>query len=698
MNDRPNPDSAQPRHQDDDRDDVDLQVWRKTQGIENTWGASDRLLVCISPSPYSANLLLQGRRIAAGLHAQWCAVNVETPATLRLPPKARTQLMLNLRLAEQLGAETVTLSGEQSAEEILRFARERSITKIVVGKPRTRSFRERFQSSFVDELILRSGTIDIYATTGEPQNAPRADPEPTRRPTARSALEYLAACGVSAAFAAVAFAVFGREHTSDVLMTQLLGVVIVSTRFGFWPSMLNALLSVLFFDFFFIPPYFRFSVEDARHLLTFGAMLLVAGVIAGLTRRVRGQVNVARRSERRTAALHALSQDLFHVQEINTVLRAAGRRIEGVLACRVAAFVPEESGTTRTVYASDGLEPADTEQDVVRWVLAHKREAGCGTSTLAGSRGFYVPLVGAAEDAEVFGVLGLHPKEGNDFDDPEARHLASALARQIVVALERGRLVQEAEQARVKMEAEQFRNALLSSVSHDLRTPLAVMRGAATTLLDDDAALSVSVRRDLTHALVEETERLDRRVRDLLDLSRLESGTVRLRKEWQSVEEMIGAALNQTEFRLTGHPVSADVPSTLLAPCDSVLIQQVLVNLLENAAKYTDEGTQIDVTARALADHVMIEIADRGDGVPAEERSRIFNKFHRAHGDPSHAGVGLGLTICRAIVLAHGGRIWVEDRKGGGAAFRFTLPAQGEPPSSPLPEFDDSVTSKRSAP
>jgi two-component system, OmpR family, sensor histidine kinase KdpD len=678
-----------------ERVDADMQVWRRAQGIETTWGASDRVLVCISPSPYSANLLRVGRRIATGLHAAWCAVNVETPATLRLPAAARAQLSQNLRFAEQLGAETVTLSGERSAEEILQFAHERNITKIVVGKPRSRTLRDRFRPSFVDELILRSGEIDVYVTTGEPERLEKfeAGVIPLRRP--RAVAEYVAACSVAVAATAIAFAIFGREHTSDVLMTQLLGIVIVSTRLGFWPSMLSALLSVLLFDFFFIPPYLRFSVEDARHIITFGAMMLVAGVIAGLTRRVRGQVDVARKSERKTAALHALTQELFQAQDLNTVLSAAGRRIEAVLACQVAAFIPDEAGGAQTVYASDGLDLPERERGVVGWVLAHRREAGLGTTTLQGSRGLYVPLVGAGKETEVFGVLGMYPREGSDFDDPEQRRLATALARQIAVALERGRLRQEAEQARVKIEAEQFRNTLLSSVSHDLRTPLAVMRGAATTLLEDDAALSDSVRRDLTHALVEETERLDRRVRDLLDMSRLESGTVRLRKEWQSVEELIGAALNQTESRLTGRQVTTDVPSMLLVPCDSVLMQQVLVNLLENAAKYTPDATAIEVGARAVEGAVMLEVADRGPGVPREQHSRIFEKFQRAHAEHTAGGVGLGLTICRAVVLAHGGRIWVEDREGGGAAFRFTLPAQGQPTSHPLPEIDDSPAPSR---
>ncbi len=677
-----------------ERVDADMQVWREAQGIEKTWAASDRLLVCISPSPYSANLLRAGRRISAGLHAPWCAVNVETPATLRLSRVARGQMSQNLRLAEQLGAETVTLSGENSADEILRFARERNITKIVVGKPRFRSLRDRFRPSFVDELILHSGDIDLYVTTGEPERADRADAaQPAvRRQSTRDAVGYAAAMATTAAATGVAWLLFGQQHAADVVMTQLLGIVIVATRFGFGPSMTGAVLAVLLYDLFFVPPYYRISVYDSRHVVTFGAMLLVAGVIAGLTRRVKGQVDVARRSERQAAALHALSQDLLHAQDPDSVLRAASLRIEAMLSCQVAAFAADESGNTQTVYASPGLGQLDSELGVVRWVLAHRQEAGMGTTTLAGSRGYYVPLVGGGKAPELFGALGLYPNDNAELGDPEQRRLATALAKQIAIALERGRLMEQAEHARVQIEAEQFRNTLLSSVSHDLRTPLAVIRGAATTLLDDEASLTETVRHDLTHAIVEETERLDRRVRDLLDMTRLESGAVRVRKEWQSAEEIVGAALNQTEARLAGRAISTDVPSTLPVSCDSVLVQQVLVNLLENAAKYTPDGTPIDVAARLLEGEVMFEVADRGPGVPPQERSLIFDKFHRSGSERAKGGVGLGLTICRAIVLAHGGRIWVDERDGGGAAFRFTLPAVGHPTPAPLPEISEATT------
>ena len=539
--------------------------------------------------------------------------------------------------------------------------------------------------------------VQADVTTGELETAERLPSPKPRPPPPERTTGYLVATAVPAAATATAYFLFGRDHLSDVAMTYLACIVGVSTRYGFRPSLAAAVLSVALFNYFFIPPYHTFSVHDTRHVTTFLVMLLVAGVISWLTQRVRAQVEVARRGERKTAALYALSQDLFGAQDPDALLRAAGRRIEEIFESEIAAFVPDDAREVTTSYATPGLSGLETEQGVVRWVLAHHREAGVSTPTLAGSRGFYVPLIAPGKDPEVFGVLGIYARDARRFEDPEQQRLAHALAAQIAMALERGRLAEETERARVQIEAEQFRNTLLSSVSHDLRTPLAVMRGAATTLMDDDAALSESVRRDLTQALVEETERLDRLVRNLLDMTRLESGAARVNKEWHSVEEMIGGALNRTESRLTGRRVSTNVPPTLLVSCDSVLIQQVLINLLENAAKYTPPGAPIEVSASSEDGAVTVGVTDRGPGVPTAEHARIFEKFQRGNAERTKGGVGLGLAICRAIVLAHGGRIWVEDREGGGARFRFTLPLQGRPSAEPLPEIHDTAEPARPA-
>ncbi|HEX7600845.1 MAG TPA: sensor histidine kinase KdpD, partial [Polyangiaceae bacterium] len=525
-----------------ERVDAEMEEWRKAHGIEKTWAATDRLLVCIGASPFSANLLRVGRRMATGLRAQWFAANVETPAALRLGPIDRARISQNLRLAEQLGAETVTLTGDRPAEEILRFARERNVTKIVVGKPRVLRLRDRFGTSFVDELFLGSGDIDIYATAGE---AEKVEPPPNVKPK-RQALEpwgYAAAAGSVALTTAVAFVLFGRENLADVVMTYLLGIVLVSMRFGFRVSVAGAVASVLAFDFFFIPPYLTFSVADFRHIVTFTVMLFVAVVITWLTQRARDQAEVARRSERRTAVLYAMSRELSRTEGLSALTRIAARHVEHVFESRLAVFTIDREGKLSVDYATSGFEPpVDKDDGAIRWVQSHRKEAGLGTETLSGSRGFYVPLVGPGAEASVLGVLGIYPELAERFEDAEQRRLADAFATQMAMAIERARLSEETEQARVQVEAELLRSTLLSSVSHDLRTPLAVMKGAASTLVEDDPQLTPEVRKDLSVTLLEETERLERLVRNLLDMTRLESGAVRVKKEWHSVQESLGAA------------------------------------------------------------------------------------------------------------------------------------------------------------
>jgi two-component system sensor histidine kinase KdpD len=673
-----------------ERVDADMQAWRREHAIEKTWAASDRLLVCIGPSPYSANLLRVGRRMATSLRARWFAVNVETPNTLRLGASDRARISQNLHLAEQLGAETVTLSGENHAEEILRFAREQNVTKIIVGKPRTVRWRDRFGRSFVDELILGSGEIDIYATVGEPEKAATDAPIGVRA-SKNDPRAYLAALAAVALATGIAYAVFGRRDLADVVMIYLLAIVGVSLRFGFRASVLSSILGVLAFDFFFVQPYLEFSVSDLRHVVTFGVMLLVGVLIAGLTQRVRDQAEVARRSERRTAILYAMSRELSRMEGFGAILNVGARHLEQVFESRVAILGETKGGDVRVDYATAGfIPPLDKESGVTRWVLGRRQEAGLGTATLAASSGFYTPLIAPGADATALGVLALYPDEPARFADPDQRRLVEAFATQMATSLERARLAEETERARLQIETEQLRSTLLSSVSHDLRTPLAVMKGAASTLLADDAKLSSAVRKDLHYALLEETERLDRQVRNLLDMTRLESGAVKLKKEWYPLQEIVGATWSRLESRLGDRSVSIHVDAELIVPVDNVLIEQVLVNLLENAANYTPSGSPIEVTARRGDAEVVVDVADRGPGIPEGERERIFDKFHRGPSERTQGGVGLGLTICRAIVVAHGGRIWVEGRPGGGSIFKFALPLEGGPPPlAKLPEITE---------
>jgi two-component system sensor histidine kinase KdpD len=343
----------------------------------------------------------------------------------------------------------------------------------------------------------------------------------------------------------------------------------------------------------------------------------------------------------------------------------------------VAALLPDATGRLAARAVPVATLRADaTELAVAQWVFTHQELAGLGTSTLPGAAALYVPLVGSRG---AVGVLGVKPAEAHTFDNPEQLHLLEAFANQTALAIERAVLAEEAQAVQLRMETERLRSSLLSSVSHDLRTPLAVITGSASTLLESGAALDATVERDLLQTIREEAERLNRLVQNLLEMTRLEAG-VEVRKEWYPLEEVMGAALSRLETTLRGRPVHAEVAKDLPpVPMDDVLVEQVLINLLENAAKYTPPGTEIDVRAWADDGRAMVEVADHGPGLAAGDESRIFEKFYR-RADPQSQGAGLGLAICRAIVEAHGGRIWAENRADGGAAFRFFLPIEGEPP------------------
>ncbi len=672
-----------------ERVEAQMQEYREAQGIEQTWAVAEQILVAVSPSPYSPHLVRAARRMAAALHARWYAVYVEPISAIQVPKAAQQRLAQNLRLAEQLGAEVTTLSGENATDEILRFARERNITKIIVGKPVVTRLRDRFRTSFVDHMVRQSGDIDVYVTAGDP--APEEslpEPQPRRVPQISS---WGAAAAVPLLSTAVAWLLFGRDQLADVVMTYLLGIMIVASRFGLGASVVTVLLSVAAVDFIFIPPYMTFAISDFRHAVTFVVMFSVAIVISGLTQRVKNQAAAARQREQRTAALYELSRELVAAQGSRRVIETATHQLEKLLNGKVAIFTPSASGTVSRAYASPGFAEASGREDsIAQWVWANRQEAGVGTTTLPGATALYVPLMASGG---IVGVLGLNADPPDRFRALDQRRLLDAFATQVAVAVERTGLADQTEKARREVEKEQLRSSLLSSVSHDLRTPLAVITGSASTLLQSSTRLDAAMRRDLMNTILEEAERLNRLIRNLLDMTRLDSGAIRVRKEWLPLEEVVGAALHRLDAQLTGREVEVELPADLpLVSCDPVLIEQTLINLLENAVKYG--AGPIKIGATSVPGEVMVEVADRGPGVPMDQATRIFEKFHRVAHEGGTSGVGLGLSICRAIVSAHGGRIWVQDREGGGARFRFTLPVTGEAPplelSEPPPDLAES--------
>lgn len=487
---------------------------------------------------------------------------------------------------------------------------------------------------------------------------------------------FLASASGALLATAVSWSVFGPNQLADVVMIYLLGIVLVSLRFGYAPSLLAAVLSVFCFDFFFVPPLFTFAVRDFRHVVTFGIMFMVAWVISGLTQRVRAQAEAAELREQHTASLYALSRDLAAADQVEAIERILAQHVSEALAMDSLLLMPEPGRT--------GVEPragsetsalTHVERSVADWVWEHERAAGWGTDVMPDARASYLPLL--ASRGKV-GVLCVCPRDRTRAGSADTRQHLAAFANQMASALERTELARIAQWAQLQMETEQMRSSLLSSVSHDLRTPLAVMTGAASTLLED--AIDAPTRRELTESILQEAQRLNRLVRNLLDMTRLEAGAVRVKKEWQPLEEVIGSALTRLEDALAGRQVLTELAAELpLVPLDAVLIEQVLVNLLENALKYTPADSPLEIRAAPCSGGVEIELSDRGPGIPPGEEQRIFTKFYRVNGAKG-GGVGLGLAICRGIVAAHGGVLEVTNRPSGGARFRFQLPIEGAPP------------------
>jgi two-component system sensor histidine kinase KdpD len=534
-----------------------------------------------------------------------------------------------------------------------------------------------------------SGQIDIYVIRAEAEDAEPAPAAPRPR-------LWRAGYGWAAATVALSTAVgwpfyhgfssplpkYVHHWLSDtnILMLYLLGVLWVATRQGRGPAILASVLGVAAFDFCFVEPYLTFAVADTQYLVTFAVMLLTALIISTLTDRGRRQAEFARQRERRTAALFELSRRLAASQNVEEILQATLGQIGGVFDGDLAILIPGDN-TELKVRAKIGQSFADDakETGVAQWVYEHEQIAGVDTATLPAAQGLYLPLVASRG---VAGVLGIRPSATTNIRDPEQLRLLESFANQAALAIERANLAGEARAAWERVEAEFMRNTLLSSVSHDLRTPLAAITGAATSLIADQTALPAQVHRELAQTIVDESERMERIISNLLDMTRLESGGLTVKKEWQPLQEVVGAALHHLSKRLATHEIKTHVPSNLpMVPLDAVAIEQVLVNLLDNAAEYAPAGSPIEISAHSRPNQIVIEVADRGPGLPVGAEQRVFQKFFRAHHNRSCRGIGLGLAICKGLVEAHGGTTTAANRVGGGAVFTFALPIEGVPPS-----------------
>ena len=670
-----------------DRVDAAMREYRERHAIAGTWAAGERVLVCIGPDALSERLVRRARRLAFALHGEWLAAYVETPRLQRLPRAARDGVLRTLKLAESLGARTFNLSGEHVADELLALARQRNVSKIIVGKPARARLRDRLRPGLVEALIRGSGDIDVLVVTSEPGQPVIELPRLPRRNSRLPAyLQGLAAVTLATVLCAALVRVLGP---ANLVMIYLLAVVWVAARHGRGPSVLAAVSSVALFDFLFIQPYFSFAVSDTQYLLTFAVMLGVGLLISNLTAQTRRRAAVARHRERRMHELNALSRELASERTRERLVAALRGHVLAMLGGSAAVLFPDASGHLQDpeLFCTRGRAPPPGQTlfpvpgndiGIAQWAYDHQRSAGLGTDTLANTDTVYLPLRALQR---CMGVLALRPADPRQLQVPEQMHLLDMMVNQAAIAIERSDLSAAAHRAGVEVESERLRNTLLSAISHDFRTPLATIIGAASTLLSAaPGGIDEAHRQTLLHSLLGEARRLHRLTGNLLDLSRFDASGLRLNRQWLAIDDLIGAALAQLQGPLEQRPVHVDcAPDLPLFPGDETLIGQLLVNLIENAAKHTPAGGPIDIAAGVDADRLRVAVRDRGPGLPAGDSARLFEKFQRGRPEDAQSGFGLGLSIARAIVLAHGGTISAGARAGGGAEFVFTLPLQAPP-------------------
>jgi two-component system, OmpR family, sensor histidine kinase KdpD len=653
-----------------ERVDDQMRTYMRTRAIPGVWPAGERLLVCISPSPFAEKVVRTARRMADELNADWFVVYVEVATRPELNPDNRARIDGALRLAESLGAKARTIAGHSIEEAVLAYAQKHNVTKIIVGKPVRPRWRELLNGSVVDRLIYASGDIDIYVISGKAEAAQTLVPRDWR--PHRPRLRYVLSLGLVALGTLLGVALRERVEPTNLVMIYLAIVVAAAVYLGRGPSLLAAIAGVLAFDYFLVPPYLTFAVSDTQYILTFAALLAVSLIISALTARVREQAEVAIQREERATALYNLGRDLTSVTDQERISQIIIAHLQDAFGRDVAIFLPE-TDQVHTVASSPGYQPDENELAVAQWAYQHDQPAGRGTDTLTAASLRCLPL---RTGGGIVGVLGIRPADSGAHLTPEQRQTTEAFADQAALAIERARLAEQVQQADLLKAADKLQTALLNSISHDLRTPLVSITGALSALAEENGDLDAAARHSLIQTAHEEAQRLNRLVGNLLDMTRLEAGAMQVKGEVCDVEDLIGASIGQMEERLAGRRVTVNVQESIpMVSIDFVLMVHVLNNLLDNALKYSPSDSPLAVEARQHGQEVWISVQDQGIGIPADDLERVFDKFYRVQRPEQVTGTGLGLAICKGIVEAHGGKIWAEQREGSGTRMTIALPA-----------------------
>jgi two-component system sensor histidine kinase KdpD len=655
-----------------ERIDEQAREYKDTHAIREPWPIKERILVCVSPSSSGAHFVRAARRLAAQLDAEWLALYVETPESSQLSADQRQQLNDTMRLAVRLGAKTATIQGSSIAEAVIEYARQNNWTKIVIGKPQRRNRWRLFGLSVANSIMRKADDIDVYVVSGtgesvEHQYTPRFYVFGKWR-------GYLAAIVLVAISTLLGHLLKGVFDPTNIIMLYLLSVVGVATVWGLGPSIITALLSVLAFDFFLVPPTLTFAVSDTQYLFTFVGLLLVGGTLSYMSTRVRRQAETAQQREHEMVTLYSTARTLALTSGMKPILDAIAANAKEIFDRDTVIFLPgsKKNGLLQAAAQSCKIPLDENDTAAATWSYEHNSPAGFGTDTLPNAKARFVPLV---TSAGIVGVLALWKKDPEAPFSAEQERLLEAFPSLAAVAIERARLTEESRNAQILQASEKLQTALLNSVSHDLRTPLVSVIGALSSLKEKGAELKGADSEELVDMALEEAEKLNHLIGNLLDVSRIEAGAVILARQPVDVQDIVGVALAQLGKRAEGRQMDVFLPKNLpYISADSSLIVQVLLNLLDNAVKYSPKGFPIEISATEKDQFIEIEVADFGLGIPKDDLERVFDKFYRVHHPDNVAGSGLGLSIARGIIEAHGGKITAANRTGGGTVIKFTLP------------------------
>ncbi|HEV2186569.1 MAG TPA: sensor histidine kinase KdpD [Stellaceae bacterium] len=661
------------------RVDDQLLSHMQAHAIAGPWPAGDRVLVCVSEAVNTPELIRYARRAADRFHAPWTAIYVETTRTQRLTDTEHDRIADYLRLAERLGASTITIPGGKIADEVVAYAEANNITQIVIGKSDRSRWFEMIHGSVVHDLVRKTGPISVHVISAEADEAP-AKPVATRpHPQPFNLLAYTSSAGAVLLALGVASLIERFVGLQSVSLVFLMAVLACAVAWGLWPALFACLLSVLAYNFFFLPPLYTLTIADPENVVALFFFALVALIVSNLTAATRTQIVSARGRAKATAELYAFSRKLAGIGTLDDLLWATAFQVSSMLKVSTVLLLPDQAAKSLTLASAyppeDTLDEAD--MAAARWCWEHNHPTGRGSDTLPGGKWLFLPL---RTGSGTVGVMGI---EREVLLTPDEHRLLDALADQVAVAIERISLARGLAEARVSAETERLRAALLTSVSHDLRTPLASIIGTVSSLRSYADKYDEADRDELLATLEGEAERLNRFVGNLLDMTRLESGAIEFKLDLVDVGEIVGAAMERAGTILSEHRVEISIaPDLPMLRLDAMLFEQVLFNLLDNAAKYAPPGTRIDLKARQDGDAVAIEVVDEGPGIPPDDLERIFDKFYRVQAqDRRRAGTGLGLAICRGFIEAQGGRIEAHnrhDRSGAILSLRIPVPEHSE--------------------